>query len=136
MLSIVKPRLSLTIHTIMNERGDYTIYYRKNGTSQIGTCIILWLANTLSCDMTEPYLQRGEVLICKTLYFSNRAKNHAISVTPPLLITITQDCFTVKIISLHYITDYACRKPQHQFGGGSSRSRGIIRVSIWEVLFF
>ena len=29
-------------------------------------------------------------------FISNRAKNHGTSVTPPLLITITQDCFTVK----------------------------------------
>ena len=32
-------------------------------------------------------------------FISNRAKNHGISVTPPLLITITQEGFTVKIIS-------------------------------------
>ena len=29
---------------------------------------------------------------------SNRAKNHGISLTPPLLSAITQECFTVKII--------------------------------------
>ena len=35
----------------------------------------------------------------ETLYFQPRKKKHAISVTPPLLITITLECFTVKIIS-------------------------------------
>ena len=29
-------------------------------------------------------------------FISNHAKTHAISVTPPLIITITQECFTVK----------------------------------------
>ena len=49
--------------------------------------------------MTKPYLQSGEVLMrYETLYFQ-RAKNHGISVTPPLLITITQEYSTVKIIS-------------------------------------
>ena len=32
-------------------------------------------------------------------FISNRAKNHGISVTPHLLSAITQECFTVKIIS-------------------------------------
>ena len=48
---------------------------QKIGTSQIATCIIprrlelqtqilfLWLANILSCDMTLPHLQPGEVLM-------------------------------------------------------------------------
>ena len=34
---------------------------------------VLWLAKTLSCDMTEPYLQRGKVLIrYETLHFQQR----------------------------------------------------------------
>ena len=54
--------------------------------------------------MTEPHLQRGEVLMSReTLYFQP-GQNHGITVTPPLLITITQECFMVKIISLTYIT--------------------------------
>ena len=84
--------------------------HSKNGTSQIGTYIIprrLELQTqlfcgllTLSCDKMVPYLQRGEVLMrYETLYFQLRKKKHAISVTPPLLIPVTQDCFTVKIIS-------------------------------------
>ena len=49
--------------------------------------------------MAESYLQRGEVLMRYTLYFQPR-KNHGISVTPPLLIPVTQECFAVKIIFL------------------------------------
>ena len=50
--------------------------------------------------MTQPHLQRDEVLMrYETLYFQPR-KKHGISVTPPLLITIAQECFTVKIIFL------------------------------------
>ena len=47
----------------------------------------------------EPYLQPGEVLNRYETLSSNRAKIHGISVTTPLLITITEECFTVKIIS-------------------------------------
>ena len=50
--------------------------------------------------MTKAYLQCGEVLMSyETLYFQPPQKNHAISVTPPLLITITRECFTIKILS-------------------------------------
>ena len=35
----------------------------------------------------------------ETLYFQPRKKNNGISVTSPLLSTITQECFRVKIIS-------------------------------------
>ena len=59
--------------------------------------IVLWVPNTLSCVMTVPYLQSVKVLI---RYETLPGKKHAISVTSPLLIPVTQECFTLKIISL------------------------------------
>ena len=39
----------------------------------------MWIANTLSCDMTQPYLKRGEVLNSyETLYFKPRQSSRKI----------------------------------------------------------
>ena len=39
----------------------------------------VWIANTLSCDMTQPYLKRGEVLNrYETLYFQPRQSSRKI----------------------------------------------------------
>ena len=41
--------------------------------------LVLWLANTLSCDTSEPKLQRGEVLNrYEKLYFPPRPKRRKI----------------------------------------------------------
>ena len=40
---------------------------------------VVWLAKILSCDKSEPYLQRGEVLIrYETLYFQPRKNSRNI----------------------------------------------------------
>ena len=86
--------------------------------------------------MTEPYLQRGEVLMTReTLYFQPRkiprticdpaSSNHHNSGVLHSKNNISGD-----------ITAKACRKPQYQFGVSSLRRLGIRRVIIWEALFF
>ena len=68
-------------------------------------------------------------------FISNRAKNHGISVTLPLLSAITQERFTVKIISQVKIQLRLVGSHNNNLGS-SSRRLGIRRVTIREVPFF
>ena len=122
--------------------------HSKYGTSQMATCLIpshLDLqTQTLLCGL----LIRQAVIWLRHDYhavkcwwdmryfISNHAKNRGTSVTPPLLITITQESFTVKIIFLSHIKALGVSKPQYRFRSGNSRRIGIRWVSTWEVPFF
>ena len=86
--------------------------------------------------MTEPYLQHGKVLIrYETLYFQPR-KNQRNICDPTSSNPRNSGMHHVKKNSRVISQLRLVGSHNNQFGVGSSRRLGIIRVPFWEVQFF
>ena len=65
----------------------------------------------------------------ETLYFQPPQKKHGISVTTPLLSTITQECFTVKLIS--QVTSQVTLVGSHNTNLGAV-AHGVLELDVFQ----
>ena len=111
--------------------------YFKGALSYKPQNFVLWLAKILNCDMTEPYLQCGEVLMrYETLYFQPHINPRNICDVNSSNHHNSTMLHVKNIFNTSYYSLAFRQATGPKFWVCSSRRLGIIRVAIWEVLFF